>query len=50
MGDILKNNKLYGIGHNFQKKYKYPTGMLDCFVPPKQSKRKMTDKVERESL
>jgi hypothetical protein len=34
MADELIKDKLYGEGHNYQKKYGFPEGMLNCYEPP----------------
>ena len=44
MADELIKDKLYGQGHNYQKKRGFPQGMLGCFEPPAVSG--MDDKAE----
>lgn len=34
MASDLKNDKMWGEGHNYQKKYGFMQGMMDCFEPP----------------
>ena len=34
MADDLMKSKMYGQGHNYQKKYGFPQGMLSCYEPP----------------
>lgn len=43
MSDELIKPKLYGIGHNYQEKRKFPQGLLNCYAPPADSGMHLTD-------
>lgn len=34
MSDDLIKDKMWGQGHNYQKKAGFPQGLLSCFEPP----------------
>jgi hypothetical protein len=46
MADDLIKDKLWGQGHNYQKKREFPEGMLDCFEPPEV----MTPSLKKEAM